>query len=69
MPGLLIAFEGLDQSGKQTQAERLRAHLESNGHHAQLLDFPDYETAIGPQAPWFRRLQMERRRRFARPLS
>ena len=25
--GLLIAFEGLDQSGKQTQAEGLRDHL------------------------------------------
>ena len=49
MPGLLIAFEGLDQSGKQTQAERLRAHLEANGRHAQLLDFPDYETAIGQE--------------------
>ena len=23
MPGLLIAFEGLDQSGKETQAQRL----------------------------------------------
>ena len=25
--GLLVAFEGLDQSGKQTQAERLREHV------------------------------------------
>ena len=27
MPGHLIVFEGLDQSGKQTQAERLRDRL------------------------------------------
>src|SRR5438552_1253545 len=29
MRGLLIAFEGLDQSGKQTQAERLKARVEA----------------------------------------
>ena len=45
--GLLIAFEGLDQSGKQTQAERLKAHVEARGRRAALLDFPAYETHIG----------------------
>ena len=30
--GLLIVFEGLDQSGKQTQAERLRDRLVAAGH-------------------------------------
>jgi dTMP kinase len=44
---LLIAFEGLDQSGKQTQAERLKAAIESRGRTAVLLDFPSYETYIG----------------------
>ena len=47
MSGLLIAFEGLDQSGKQTQAERLRDRLAGNGRRARLLSFPDYETSIG----------------------
>ena len=47
--GLLIAFEGLDQSGKQTQAERLKAALEARGRHAVLLDFPSYETHIGKE--------------------
>jgi dTMP kinase len=47
MNGLLIAFEGLDQSGKQTQAERLKAQMELRGRKAVLLDFPDYQTAIG----------------------
>jgi dTMP kinase len=45
--GLLIAFEGLDQSGKQTQAESLRDHFIAQGRECRLLSFPDYETAIG----------------------
>jgi dTMP kinase len=47
--GLLIAFEGLDQSGKQTQAESLRDHLRAQGRAAELLSFPDYSTAIGDE--------------------
>jgi dTMP kinase len=47
MRGLLIAFEGLDQSGKQTQAELLRDRLTASGQQVQLLSFPDYTTAIG----------------------
>jgi dTMP kinase len=49
MRGLLIAFEGLDQSGKQTQAERLKAAVEARGRTAVLLDFPSYETYIGKE--------------------
>ena len=47
--GLLIAFEGLDQSGKQTQAERLKAAVEARGRTAVLIDFPSYETPIGKE--------------------
>jgi dTMP kinase len=47
MRGLLIAFEGLDQSGKQTQAEGLRDAVTSRGRSCELLSFPDYETPIG----------------------
>ena len=47
--GLLIAFEGLDQSGKQTQAERLKAAFERRGRTCVLLDFPSYETHIGKE--------------------
>jgi dTMP kinase len=47
MTGLLIAFEGLDQSGKQTQAEGLRDHFASLGRATRLLSFPDYSTSIG----------------------
>lgn len=45
--GLLIAFEGLDQSGKQTQTELLRDRLLSAGRSVRLLSFPDYQTMIG----------------------
>ncbi|HVB38152.1 MAG TPA: dTMP kinase [Vicinamibacterales bacterium] len=49
MAGLLIAFEGLDQSGKQTQAEALRDHLSAGGVRARVVSFPAYETAIGQE--------------------
>jgi dTMP kinase len=47
--GHLIAFEGLDQSGKQTQAERLLAAFRAAGHKAEFLTFPEYTTAIGAE--------------------
>lgn len=47
--GLLIAFEGLDQSGKQTQAELLRDRLTGKGRTVRLLSFPDYHTNIGAE--------------------
>lgn len=58
MRGLLIAFEGLDQSGKQTQAEMLRDRLKAEGHKARLLSFPDYGSSIGEEIA--RALQGER---------
>lgn len=58
MRGLLIAFEGLDQSGKQTQAELLRDRLRAGGHRVRLLSFPDYGTSIGEEIA--RALQGER---------
>ncbi len=47
--GLLVAFEGLDQSGKQTQAEGLRNFILEQGRECHLLSFPDYDTAIGSE--------------------
>jgi len=58
MSGLLIAFEGLDQSGKQTQAELLRDRLKAEGHKSRLVSFPDYGTSIGEEIA--RALQGER---------
>ena len=47
--GRLISFEGLDQSGKQTQAEAVHRHLEGSGQACQLVSFPDYRTSIGAE--------------------
>jgi dTMP kinase len=58
MSGHLIAFEGLDQSGKQTQAELLRDRLKQDGHKSRLVSFPDYATSIGEEIA--RALQGER---------
>jgi dTMP kinase len=58
MSGHLIAFEGLDQSGKQTQAELLRDALKQGGQKARLVSFPDYGTSIGEELA--RALQGER---------
>ena len=45
--GILIAFEGLDQSGKETQAGRLRERFAAAGRTVRALSFPDYTTPIG----------------------
>jgi len=58
MSGHLIAFEGLDQSGKQTQAELLRDRLKQGGQKSRLVSFPDYGTSIGEEIA--RALQGER---------
>lgn len=46
---MLIAFEGLDQSGKETQARTLRARLEQDGYKVRSLSFPEYRTPIGQE--------------------
>jgi dTMP kinase len=46
---MLIAFEGLDQSGKETQARSLRRRLERTGHRVHALSFPEYDTPIGTE--------------------
>jgi dTMP kinase len=46
---MLIAFEGLDQSGKQTQARHLRARIEQDGRKVHSLSFPDYDTPVGQE--------------------
>jgi dTMP kinase len=44
---MLIAFEGLDQSGKETQARHLRARIAQEGRRVHAISFPDYDTPIG----------------------
>jgi dTMP kinase len=47
--GTLIAVEGLDQSGKETQTRRLRARLEAAGARVVSLTFPCYGTPIAQE--------------------
>ena len=55
---MLIALEGLDQAGKETQAQRLRDELREGGRRARVESFPDYGTSIGEEIA--RALQGER---------
>ena len=55
---MLIAIEGLDQSGKATQAQLLRDELRLEGFRARVVSFPDYGTSIGEEIA--RALQGER---------
>ena len=55
---MLIAIEGLDQSGKATQAQLLRDQLRQGGTRARMVSFPDYGTSIGEELA--RALQGER---------
>jgi dTMP kinase len=47
--GLLIAIEGIDQSGKRTQANLLARRLATKRYRASVWDFPDYRTSLGKQ--------------------
>jgi dTMP kinase len=45
----VIAFEGIDGSGKTVQAERLAQFLRAAGKRVELLSFPVYESYFGRQ--------------------
>jgi len=47
MPGLFIAFEGLDSAGKKTQIQLLANTLRSMDNQVVTISFPSYETEIG----------------------
>lgn len=55
---MLVAVEGLDQSGKATQAQRLRDRLRASGYKSRVVSFPDYGTFLGEEIA--RSLQGER---------
>lgn len=47
--GLLIAFDGLDSSGKATQVRELVLRLEQAGHRVRHWQTPDYTTPSGQE--------------------
>lgn len=49
MKGLLISFDGIDSSGKATQAYRLAQRLAASGRRVSQWQSPDYATATGHQ--------------------
>jgi len=49
LPARLIALEGIDQSGKRTQARLLIRKLKRKGLHAASISFPVYESPAGKQ--------------------
>lgn len=42
--GLLIAIDGVDASGKQTQSELVYKKLTDKGYNARLISFPNYDS-------------------------
>ncbi|HCG59977.1 MAG TPA: thymidylate kinase, partial [Lachnospiraceae bacterium] len=44
MKGKLIVIEGLDGSGKATQAKRLAAALQQSGERVREISFPNYDS-------------------------
>ena len=47
MPGTLISFDGIDSSGKETQAKLLLNKIKAAGHLVGFFQTPDYQTASG----------------------
>src|SRR5713226_4852757 len=52
-PGKLIAIEGIDGSGKQTQVKLLARELESRGHRVLSTGFPQYDSWFGKMVGQF----------------
>ncbi|MDQ1280514.1 MAG: dTMP kinase [Thermoproteota archaeon] len=50
---VLIAFEGIDKSGKGTQAELLFRRLKAAGRGVECIEFPDYRTPLGREIRLF----------------
>jgi dTMP kinase len=47
MRAMIITLEGVDRSGKSTQAEMLVGWMRSQGYKTRLFKFPDYSTQTG----------------------
>lgn len=45
--GKIVTFEGIDQSGKETQSKMLTSRLKDLGYSVGHMYFPEYQTPIG----------------------
>lgn len=52
-PGVLLAFEGIDQSGKKTLSALLMERLRKDGIQGEMISFPDYTTPIGRELKFY----------------
>ncbi|KAG8835255.1 Thymidylate kinase [Serendipita sp. 400] len=57
--GAFIVIEGLDRSGKSTQAQRLSDYLQKTTGNAKLVKFPDRTTPIGKMIDAYLRSQSD----------
>lgn len=44
---MIIVFEGIDSSGKETQSKLLYARLKKEGYNVEFIGFPRYDTETG----------------------
>ncbi|MDE1851486.1 MAG: dTMP kinase [Candidatus Micrarchaeota archaeon] len=59
MKGLLVCFEGLDGSGKRTQAEMLEERLQKSGIATAFYSYPDYSSVYGKRIDDFLKKRVE----------
>ncbi|MCJ7668235.1 MAG: dTMP kinase [Anaerolineae bacterium] len=52
-PGVLLALEGIDQSGKKTLSALLMGRLREIGIQGETISFPDYTTPIGKELKFY----------------
>lgn len=52
-PGVLLALEGIDQSGKKTLSALLMGRLREIGIQGEIISFPDYTTPIGKELKFY----------------
>jgi dTMP kinase len=51
--GVLLALEGIDQSGKKTLSALLMGRLREIGTQGEIISFPDYTTPIGKELKFY----------------
>lgn len=52
-PGILVAFEGIDGSGKNTQVRLLEHELAARGYRVRTISFPQYDSWFGKMVGQF----------------